>query len=249
MMPEEIIAKRTHKTIYRDGDATVKVFDETFNKSDVLREALNHACVEETGLPVPGVIEVSRIDGKWAIATRFIEGTTLSALMKANPDKIDEYLNLFVDLQLTIQSKTSPKLNKLRDKMLGKISQTDLPADVKYELHTRLESMPNHEKLCHGDFNPSNIIIQADGTPVVIDWAHATVGNASADAARTFLLFSLHGESEIAEKYMNLFCEKSRTARKYVDQWLPIVAASQMVKGNPEERDFLQNWVNIADYQ
>ncbi|MGM9636658.1 MAG: phosphotransferase family protein [Eubacteriales bacterium] len=249
MMPEEIIAKRTHKIIYRDGDATVKVFDETFKKSDVLREALNHACVEETGLPVPSIIEVSRIDGKWAIATRFIEGTTLSALMKANPDKIDEYLNLFVDLQLTIQSKTSPKLNKLRDKMLGKISQTDLPADVKYELHTRLEAMPKHEKLCHGDFNPSNIIIQADGTPVVIDWAHATVGNASADAARTFLLFSLHDDTEIAEKYMNLFCEKSHTARKYVDQWLPIVAASQMVKGNPEECEFLQNWVNVADYQ
>lgn len=249
MMPEEIIAKRTHKTIYRDGDATVKVFDETFSKSDVLREALNHACVEETGLPVPSIIEVSRIDGKWAIATRFIEGTTLSALMKAHPEKIDEYLNLFVDLQLTIQSKTSPKLNKLRDKMLNKITQTDLPADVKYELHTRLESMPNHEKLCHGDFNPSNIIIQADGSPVVIDWAHATVGNASADAARTFLLFSLHKNTDIAEKYMNLFCEKSHTARKYVDQWLPIVAASQMVKGNPEEREFLQNWVNIVDYQ
>ncbi|MGM9681763.1 MAG: phosphotransferase family protein [Eubacteriales bacterium] len=249
MMPEEIIAKRAHKTIYRDGDATVKVFDETFNKSDVLREALNHACVEETGLPVPSIIEVSRIDGKWAIATRFIEGTTLSALMKAHPEKIDEYLNLFVDLQLTIQSKTSPKLNKLRDKMLGKITQTDLPADVKYELHTRLESMPNHEKLCHGDFNPSNIIIQANGSPVVIDWAHATVGNASADAARTFLLFSLHKNTDIAEKYMNLFCEKSHTARKYVDQWLPIVAASQMVKGNPEEREFLQNWVNIVDYQ
>lgn len=249
MIPEEIIAKRAHKIIYRDGDTTVKVFDETFTKSDVLREALNNACVEETGLPVPSFIGLNRNDGKWAITTRFIEGTTLASLMKSNPEKIDEYLELFVNLQLTIQSKTSPKLNKLRDKMLRKITETSLPADIKYELHTRLESMPNHEKLCHGDFNPTNVIIQRDGTPAVIDWAHATVGNASADAARTYLLFCLKGEKEIAEKYMSLFCAKSNTQRRYVDQWLPIVAASQSVKGNPEEREFLLNWVNVSDYQ
>ena len=43
-------------------------------------------------------------------------------------------------------------------------------------LHTRLESMPKHNKVCHGDFNPSNVIITDDGTPYIIDWSHATQG-------------------------------------------------------------------------
>ena len=140
-------------------------------------------------------------------------------------------------------------LNKLKDKMSDKIDNTTLDATTRYELHTRLESMPKHKKVCHGDFNPSNIIITKNGTPYIIDWSHATQGNASADAARTYLLFMLEGNKEKAEKYLNLFCKKSDTAKQYVQKWMPIVAASQSVKGNKEEREFLLSWVNVFDYQ
>jgi aminoglycoside phosphotransferase (APT) family kinase protein len=109
--------------------------------------------------------------------------------------------------------------------------------------------MPRHNKLCHGDFNPTNIIIRDDGTPFILDWSHATQGNASADAARTYLLFSLSGEAETAEEYLSLFCQKSGTERQYVQKWVPIVAASQSVKGKPEERALLFRWVDVVDYE
>ena len=67
--------------------------------------------------------------------------------------------------------------------------------------------MPKHTKLCHGDFNPSNIIVGDDGKLYVIDWVHASQGNASADVARTYLLLSLKDKKK-AELYMDLFCEK-----------------------------------------
>ena len=77
----------------------------------------------------------------------------------------------------------------------------------------------------------------------------ATQGNAAADAARTYLLFSLAGDKETADLYLRTFCEKSDTAMQYVQKWLPIVAASQSVKGNPEERQFLLGWVNVVDFE
>lgn len=246
---DNVLAERKNKVIYRDGDLAAKVFDESFPKSDILNEALNQARVEETGLNIPKVEEVTKIDGKWAIISTYIEGKTLKQLMDENPDKIDEYLELFVNVQIEILSKKSPLLNKLHDKMNRKISETDLDATTRYDLHTRLNGMPKHTKVCHGDFNPSNIIIAEDGTPYVLDWSHATQGNGAADAARTYLLFRLKNEDEIAEKYMKLFCAKTDTARQYVNQWLPIVAASQSVKGNPEEREFLLGWVGVCDYQ
>lgn len=245
---DKIIAVRNSKTIYRDGEKCFKVFDENFSKADVLNEALNQARVEETGLSIPKVLEVTMIDGKWAIVSEFISGKTLAQLMDENPDKKDEYLELFVDLQLKMHSKLSPMLNKLKDKMARKISQTELSATVRYDLHTRLEAMPKHNKLCHGDFNPSNIIIADDGTPYILDWSHATQGNASADAARTYLLFWLNGDIDGAKKYLRLFCEKSNTAMQYVQKWMPIVAASQSVKGNEKEREFLYSWINVVDY-
>ena len=246
---QKVIAVRNNKTIYRDGDMAIKVFNEGFSKSDVLNEALNQARVEETGLAIPKVIEVTKVDGKWAIVSEFIPGKTLDRLMAENPDKKDDYLEMFVDLQLEVHGKKAPLLNRLKDKMARKIAETDLDATTRYELHTRLEGMPKHTKVCHGDFNPSNIIITDDGKPYILDWSHATQGNASADAARTYLLFWLAGDIDGAEKYLNLFCKKSDTAKQYVQQWLPIVAASQSVKGKPEEREFLLHWVDVVDYE
>lgn len=246
---EQILAVRKSKIIYREGDTVVKLFDEDFSKSDILNEALNQARVEETDLNIPKVLEVTKIDGKWAIISEYISGKTLQALMEENPEKIDEYLNMFVDLQMLVHSKTAPLLNKLKDKMHRKISESGLDATIRYELHTRLEGMPTHKKVCHGDFNPSNIIIREDGVPFILDWSHVTQGNASADVARTYLLFCLEGKKELAEEYIKLFCKKSDTARQYVNKWLPIVAASQMVKKKPDEREFLLKWVNVVEYE
>lgn len=246
---ESVIATRPDKVIYKDKDLVIKIFDEHYSKADVLNEALNQARVEETSLNIPRLEKVTKIDGKWAIVTDYIEGKTLEQLMNENPEKEDEYLETFVNLQIDMHKKTAPDLRKLKDKMNRKISQTSLDATTRYELHTRLEGMPKHNKVCHGDFNPSNIIITNDGTPYIIDWAHATQGNASADVARTYLLFSLAGKTELAEKYLNLFCKKSDTAKQYVQKWIPIVAASQSVKQKPEEQEFLMRWVDVVDYE
>ena len=228
MKLEKVIAVRNSKTIYRDGGLVIKVFDEGYSKADILNEALNIARVEETGLPIPALEEVTKIDGKWAIVTDYAEGKTIAQLMAENPEKKDEYLEKFVDIQIEIQSKTCPMLNRLKEKMKRKIAQTGLDATTRYELDSRLASMPNHNKVCHGDFNPTNVVISPDGESwSVLDWAHVTQGNASADAARTYLLFWLAGDIETAEKYLDLFCKKTDTAKQYVQKWLPIVAASQ----------------------
>ena len=248
-MSKKILAERPGKIIYREGDTLVKEFDEGYAKFDVLNEALNQARVENIGINVPKVLEVKTIDGKWSIVSEFIEGKTLSQLMQENPAKKAEYLEMFVDLQIQIHSAKCPMLNKLKDKMNRKINETDLDATTRYELHTRLEGMPKHNKVCHGDFNPSNIIVKADGTAYIIDWSHVTQGNASADVARTYLLFYLNGDKEMAEKYLDLFSKKSDTAKQYIQKWLPIVAASQSVKGKKEERDFLMSWVNVVEYE
>ena len=249
MKLDKIIAVRTGKTIYKDEDRAVKVFDTDYSKSDILNEALNQARIEETGLNIPKILGVNMIDGKWAIVSEFIKGKTMAQLMAENPDKFDEYLEQFVDIQMSIHEMKAPLLTKLKDKMNRKISQADIDATTRYELHTRLEGMPKHNKVCHGDFNPSNIIITDEGVPYILDWSHATQGNASADVARTYLLFWLDGNIEGAKKYMELFCKKSDTAKQYIEKWLPIVAASQSVKGNAKEREFLLSWVDVVDYE
>ena len=232
------IIKRENKEIYRDGDKLVKVFDEkAFTKAQVLNEALNNARVEETGLKIPKLLDVRKVDGGWAITREYIEGKSLSELMAENPEKEDEYLEKFVNLQMEIHSKKCPMLNKIKDKMHAKISASSYEATLRYDLHNRLEGMKPHNKVLHGDFCPSNIIV----------WAHATQGNASEDAARTYLVFNLNGQKELAEKYLNLFCKKADIPKQLVQQWMPIVACSESVKNKPEEKELLDSWVNVFD--
>jgi len=246
----EILLERPNKVIYRDGDYAVKQFDANYSTSDVLNEALNQARVEETGLPIPKLVEVRKKDDKWEIVMDYIPGKTMKQLLEEDPSREDEILDRFVDIQLSIHATAAPAaLNKLKDKMQRKISETTLDATTRYELHTRLESMPKHKKVCHGDLGLGDVIITPEGKYYIIDWAHATQGNASADAARTFLKFSLTYGEERANKYLDLFCKKSDTAKQYVQRWMPIVAASQSVKGHEAERDLLLKWVNVVEYE
>ena len=212
------IVNRENKQIYRDGDTLVKVFDEkAYTKAQVLNEALNTARVEETGLKIPKLLDVRKVDGGWAITREYIEGKSLSELMAENPEK--------------------------------EISASSYEATFRYDLHNRLEGMKSHNKVLHGDFCPSNIIVTPDGEYYVIDWAHATQGNASEDAARTYLVFNLNGQKELAEKYLNLFCKKADIPKQLVQQWMPIVACSESVKNKPEEKALLDSWVNVFDFQ
>ncbi|MBE6848413.1 MAG: aminoglycoside phosphotransferase family protein [Ruminococcus sp.] len=245
----EVLAQRPTKVVYREGNYAVKEFNEDYSKADVLNEALNQARVEETGLAIPKLVEVRKIDNKWAIVMEYVEGKTIAQLMEEHPDKVDEYLEKFVDVQLSIHQQRAPLLNKLKDKMNRKISETELDATTRYDLHTRLEGMPKHNKVCHGDLGLSDVIITESGEAFIIDWAHATQGNAAADAARSYLKLCLEGKGELASKYLRLFCKKSDTAKQYVQKWMPIVAASQTVKGRAEERELLLSWVNVVEYE
>lgn len=248
---ENPMIERKTKTVYRDGDKTIKLFVENYSKSDILNEALNQARVEEyTDLCVPKLIEVSKTENRWGIVLEHIEGTPLNKLMEENPEKEDEYLNWFVDIQLYVLSKTVPMLNRMHDKYKRKINSLENISDnTRYELLQRLDSMKDHTKLCHGDFNPSNVIIKPDGQAAILDWAHVTIGNGASDAANTYMLFIMDGKENLANKYLDLFVQKSGVEKNLIQKWLPIIAAARKTKGVAEEQEFLNKWIDVVDFQ
>ena len=249
MKLDRVIAVRNNKTIYRDGTRCIKVFNEDFSKADVLNEALNQSIVEETGLNIPKVIEVTTHDGKWAVVSEYIKGKTLAQLIKEDPERKAEYIEKLVDLQIQIHEKTSKKLVSLKSVFDRKIKESTLDATTRYDLRMRLESMTETSQVCHGDFDPTNVVITDEGEAYILDWSNATQGNALADVSRSYLLFWLSGDITGADMYLDLFCKKSDTPKQLVQKWMPIVAAAQSVEGNAVEREFLLSWVKVVDYQ
>ena len=236
---KKYLAKSKLKSVYVENGKATKVFAKTYNKSDVLYEALNTSRVEDAGVNIPKLLEVAVTDGKWSITSEYVEGPTLTQLIEKYPDKADDYIKKMVEYQISFQKKSNPLLLVLKDELL-----------------TRLNSMKNHTKLCHGDYCPDNIIVTADAKGNIkeitaVDWVHATQGNASADIANTFLLLKLQfgDKSDIPEKYISAFCELTNTKRSYVNEWLPLVAAARLTKNKEEEKELLNQWINVVDFQ
>lgn len=241
---DRIISKKKDKVVYKDGDKAIKVFDNNYSITDVISEALNQARIEETNLKIPHIRQVGEIEGKWAIVSDFIVGTTLETLMRELPEEKEKLLDKFIDIQLEIQSKRSPELTKLKDKCHRRITAASLEDDTKLELYTRLESMPMYSNVLHGDLDPSNIFVTEDNEYYVLDWSHATQGNPAHDVARTYLMFLLKKENETAERYLQRYCEKAGLEKRQVLRWMPIVATAQSLNGNQDEWELLKYWID-----
>lgn len=242
---------RHGKKIYRRDGVITKVFDHTqYSGSDVLKEAMNQQYALEAGFNVPKVYDVYPIGQDWALESEEIKGSTMQELIAKDPAQEKKYIVQLVKIQIQVLTKLCDnlKLPKLKDKLHAYIQDSGLDATTKYDLNVRLEKMPNHYKLCHGDIYPNNLILSGDKW-YILDWAHATRGNSSADAAMTYLLFLLDGDEKGAKTYLKEFCKKMDVGENYIQNWISVVSATKLrsVKDPKEKEALLQN-INVVEY-
>ena len=249
MSNKSILVERRDKTIYRDGDKLIKLFDESYSKSNILNEALNQARALETGLNIPKIHEITVIGGKSAIVMDYIEGETIEQLLRKYPEKEEEFLAVFVKTQLEIHAKKHLLLTKFADKLRMKILQSELSASTRYDLSMRLDGMPRHTHVCHGDYNCSNVVIDKSGTPYVLDWSHASQGNATADGTKTYLLLLWGGYERFARAYLEQYCTSVGVTEQYFREWMPLIAAAQLVRTHdPVKKKILMDWIEEGNY-
>ena len=247
---DSVLLERTDKVILRDKDSVLKIFGPSYKVSLILNEAMNEARAAETGLPVAKVLEVMKLRDHWCIRREWVEGETLADVMDKDKKNLQKYLRQFVAIQCEIFGKTSDRMGNLADKLDKQISASPLPKETRYDLHMKLQSFPRGKALCHGDFNPTNVIITPNGEWRVIDWSHVRLGDPLADVARTYLLFWLSGHVAAAEKYMALACEALRAKVADVQKWLPIVAAAESAKEqSAKNHELLLHWASVVDYE
>ena len=247
---DSVLLERADKVVLRDKNSVLKIFGPSYKVSLILNEAMNEARAAETGLPVAKVIEVMKLRDHWCIRREWVEGETLADVMDKDRKNLQKYLRQFVAIQCEIFRKTSDRMGNLADKLDKQISASPLPKETRYDLHMKLQSFPRGKALCHGDFNPTNVIITPNGEWRVIDWSHVRLGDPLADVARTYLLFWLSGHVAAAEKYMALACEALKAKVADVQKWLPVVAAAESAKEqSAKNHELLLHWASVVDYE
>lgn len=243
---DRIIAVRNTKTLYRDGSRCIKVFSSSYNGSDVIGEAFDQAAALAAGLNVPKIYEVSENEGKWYITSEFIKGKNLSELIVEFPERLDEYLAIFTEVQITINNAICPPLRSISDILSSRIEKCDLTALDKFVLRSQIKLMPRDNKFLHGDLESSNIIITRNGTPYILDWSQAAQGDISADIAISYMSFMADNEVELAKRYLEKISFVSGADIDRVMQWLPAVAAAMSVNSFGSKREYLLKYADNA---
>ena len=241
---DRIIAIRTDKIVYRDGNTVLKVFDPAYSTADIFNEALNQARIEETGFPVPKIMEILKLDGKWAIRREYAEGITLERLMQEKPENRESYLDLFTDVQREIFGLKAKQLNRQKHKLAQRISRAPIPEEKRELLLENLFTLPDGHATLHGDFIPSNLVLLPHGGHCVLDWTHVTEGNEHEDVARTYLQLLRRFNEGMAERYLSLYLGKAGTRRGDVFAWMASATVALLALCRPSERGFYLKKLN-----
>lgn len=223
------IAQGNTAKIYLSDNKIIKVFNDHLSDSEPIKEAAKQQTAYSYGLPVPKVIDVTKINGKRAVIMEYIQGDTLGDLLLKNKEKAEIYLSLSIDIQMKIHNiePDSQDVESMKDKLARQIESVhQLDKNQKNNLIEELDLMTYENRLCHGDFHLFNLI-QTSQQIVIIDWVDASVGDIHADVFRTYLLYS-QVSTDLAEMYLNLYCEKSEMLKADVLKWAPILAAAHL---------------------
>ncbi|MFJ5714491.1 aminoglycoside phosphotransferase family protein [Neobacillus sp. NPDC093127] len=239
------IASGNTAKIYLYENRIVKVFNDYLPDTESSNEANKQKYAYSCGLPVPKIVDVTKIDGKQAIIMEYIKGRTIGDFLTENMEQAEFYINISVDIQQKIHLISADSLEPMTEKLSRQIYSADnLDKRLKAALIEKLDSMTFEKRLCHGDYHLFNLIM-SDNQVTIIDWVDASAGDIRADIYRTYLLYS-HVSMELADLYLRLYCAKSDLSKDEIFQWAPIIAGARLSENVSSENS--ERLLEIVDH-
>ena len=177
----EVIGQGANGKVYRlDKDTIVKVY----YKADALpeihreRELARRAFV--LGIPTAIPYDVARVGDSYGSVFELLNAKSFSQLISEEPENLDKYVELYVDLLKKIHStEVRPEdMPDQRDVVIGWVNfLKDYLDSAKWEkLHTLVEAVPVDHHMIHGDYHTKNVMMQ-NGEVLLIDMDTLCQGN------------------------------------------------------------------------
>jgi len=208
-------------------------------KSDAVREVEVLGVVARGGVRAPRAYGVEAFDGRWGVVMDRIGGRPFAEVMLTNPAGAGPCFAAMARLQAGLHSASGLGLTPLKARLGEKLRRAPGLSDpVKLRLCDRLASLPDGDRVLHGDFHPYNILGTLDDA-VIVDWLDATSGPPAADICRSWLLLQT-ASPDMAEASLAACLALGQVTRDEVFAWLPVNAAARLCENVPEEADALR---------
>lgn len=235
------------------ADQVIKLFHNWFELNDILFEQKVAQAMQGSGLPVPVVGEILKVNGHNGLIYQRVDGSPVWEALARQPWRLLYFARRTAELHALLHTTAAPvelpdQHRRLRRKLEGARA---LPEDLRQQALAVLAQLPAGDKLCHGDFHPGNILLTEHGE-VIIDWIDVTRGNPLADLARTSILaLGAAATTQVPQAQMKatLRLFHALYLRKYFRlrpggyeeyrRWLPVVAAARLEENIPQ----LEQWL------
>jgi uncharacterized protein (TIGR02172 family) len=251
---------RTAEIYAWENGQILKLFYDWFPSTAVEYEAQVSHAVYAAGIPMPKPGEVLTVQGRLGLEYERLDGLTMLKTFEKQPWRMRALAKQFAELHVRMHATPTGRPNSQRERLQQKIKDAKaLPEPLRQSALQALESLPDGDRLCHGDFHPGNIIMAANG-PVIIDWIDVTIGNPLADFARTAVLVRYGapppmsplglllrwGRDRFYREYFQRYFELSGADKAQAQAWIPVIAAARLNENIASEESTLLSIVQRA---
>lgn len=224
----EIIGRGANGTVYRYDDETIV---KTYNDENALEEmTLSRNLSRKAfvkGIPTAIPYDIVRVGNTYGAVYELLNATSITKLIKAEPENIEKHIKTFVEFMKLIHSTPVtpgevPDMKKIvcdwADFLKGHITD-----DEWQKLHNMIASVPEHPYFIHGDYHSNNVMVQ-NGEPLLIDMDTLAYGHPVFELASIFNAFIGFSsvDKDVSFRFFNLsFDTTSRmwelTLKMYLD--------------------------------
>jgi aminoglycoside phosphotransferase (APT) family kinase protein len=211
----------------------------------------------EAGVPAPAVGQIIEVEDRRGLEYERVDGPSMEAYLEQHPGQGESMARHLARLHASMHRPLAAPLPSQRDKVvraIGSVPSNLLPAHLKNKALQTLDTLPDGQMLCHGDFHPGNVLLGSGG-PRIIDWENACLGSPAADVGRTCLLLSAahiyyppdtpigQALDAFSELYLQEYIALTGIERAEIDSWRVPLAAARLAEGIEEENTFLASLV------
>ena len=156
------------------------------------RQAAAMSAAWKSGVPVPALRARIQVDGRPGIVMERVDGPSLMTVLARSPWRLFSVARTLGAVHARLNEVVAPPvLPEQRAFLRDRIEMAEaLPPRLERFALRLLDGLPEGNRLCHGDFHVSNLLVGSRG-PMVIDWTLAARGDPAADFARSVLLIRM----------------------------------------------------------
>ncbi len=169
----EVIGKGANGEVYRlDPDTIIKVYLNPDCLPDIHRERELARRAFVLGIPTAIPYDVVKVGDSYGSVFELLNAQSFSKILNKDPSKIDEVIDMYVDLLKKIHS-TEVLPEDMPDMKAVALNWADflkdyLPEEKWQKLHNLVEEVPVSHRMMHGDYHTKNVMLQ-NGEVLLID--------------------------------------------------------------------------------